>query len=523
MNSKNIYKLLFMLAFVFSACSDDQKSDLITANDREVMTNQMDFDNKVEVNNSITFGDVSSGVESRIWTFPEGVVDIVDADNDITSSKNILEAIFKEPGLHDVSLHQVFKGDAYDGTTLKGNVLDTIIVINVLEEVAVTLEGYKLNSDGSLGDALVMEDEAFNEITSSSSVRFIYTTVGEPEEYTWDLDNGGVVVNTDETNKTSDVKYSKMGDYNLSFGASRARPAGGNMVSYTGLIRVVPSTDPVTLDNIYNNEGKIVLNFSREMDASTLNASNFSVNITTLAGANITPPIKSVTLDATEKNIAIIELDGETLYTDDQATISYSKGNLATLDGVEAEAFNNTIITTEYPNILESLAYDSNFEDSTNANWKYLEWGAPWDEYTLNINSDQAHSGSKSAHIVMNANGGMIVGNFNNAGTANTFPVEAGVTYEVGVWMYLDQIGTTTNLTPDIRFFSVPNTDWGVASVHLFDSEYPLNEWVYKKITVKYATAADNKFSIRGYNQDNDTTTSFYMDDIVVRKVNPRP
>ncbi|ANW95068.1 hypothetical protein AXE80_01600 [Wenyingzhuangia fucanilytica] len=488
------------------------------------MTNQMHFGNKVEVNGSITFGDVSSGVESRKWTFPEGVVDIVDSDDDVTSTKNTVKAIFKKTGQHNVALHQVFKGDAYDGTTLKGKVLDTIIAVNVLKPVSVSLEGYKLNSDGSLGDALVMSDGALNEITASYSVRFIYTVEGQPEEFTWDLDNGGVVVTTDENNQTTDVKYSKMGDFNLSFGASRERPAGGNMVSYTDLIRVVPSTDPVVLENTYNRDGKIVLDFSREMDASKLNPNDFSVNITTFGGATITPSINTVTLDPTDGDLVIVELNGETVYTDDQATITYTKGTLATSDGVDADTFMNVSVTTQYPNVLETSSYDYGFENSTNANWKYLGWGAPFDGYTLDVNGTQVHSGTKSAHVTMNAGGGMIVGHKDNSNANITFPVEGGETYEVGVWVYLEQVGASTNLTPDLRLFSVPNTDWGVAAVHTFTDTFTTGQWVYGKVLVKFdASATESRFAIRGYNKDNTTITSFYMDDFTVRKVNIRP
>ena len=179
MNFKRIktYIWFIAVALFINACSDDSNElSLNEPNHRVVYTSQMDFENKINVNGDIDFGDISAGVESRTWTFPEGVVDIIDADDDINSSKNIVKTIFNTVGQHNVHLHQVFKGDAWVGTELRGKELDTTIVVTVLGPVSSSIQANLINDDGSLSTALNIADMAENEVTASKSVRFTYAT-----------------------------------------------------------------------------------------------------------------------------------------------------------------------------------------------------------------------------------------------------------------------------------------------------------------------------------------------------------
>ena len=100
---KTKFKLIIsilVIVFGLQSCDDNKDNlDLKEANSRIIVTSQMNFDNQVRIGNSITFGDISSGVESRLWKFPEGSVDIVGSDNDVTSKEQNVKAFFKVAGV----------------------------------------------------------------------------------------------------------------------------------------------------------------------------------------------------------------------------------------------------------------------------------------------------------------------------------------------------------------------------------------------------------------------------------------
>ncbi|UMB61763.1 hypothetical protein MHL31_06050 [Lutibacter sp. A80] len=526
MNFNKIKKYIWFLAIasLFNACDDSNELILNEPNHRVVYTSEMDFQNKIQVNTDITFGDASSGVQSRTWTFPDADVEIVGANNNSTSTKETVKAIFNKVGQHDVKLHQVFKGNAYSGINLMGKELDTTIVVTVLGEVITNIQANLVNNDGSLGDALIMAENQENEVTASKTVRYTYSVDGEPETFDWTFD-GGDPATSNSSEQEIDIKYKRMGSYDVRFIAARARPFGGDTIEYKNLIKVIASTDPVDLEKITEKDGLISLIYSREMDATTLNKEQFSVTIEN-DGNIITPSILRASVDSEEANIVLLELDGESIYNDDVVKVSYTPGSLLTLDAVAADAFTDKTLEFTKTNILDGQSdYDASFENSTDANWPYMWWGGIYEKYTLQITDEKAHDGSKSAYIEMEPNGGMIIGHKNAAGDQITFPVEAGKDYEIGIWVYVEDLGANepAGLTPDLRFFWFPNTNWNVGPNPLFSDDFKTGEWVYNSTFVQFSETGDKTFQIRGYNQENSKALKFYMDNISITEVKLRP
>ncbi|GEC72476.1 hypothetical protein SAMN05443543_11339 [Flavobacterium flevense] len=512
--------------FGLHSCSDIYDAiNLNEANSRIIGTSQMNFANTIRVGTSITLGDLSSGVESRLWTFPEGVADIVDSDNDVTVTTANVKAIFNVVGVHDVKLHQVFKEDAYDlqQTNKLGKILDTTIVITVLPEIEIDVKAYYVNPDGTDGAALVIANGAENELIAGRLIRYKITTIGEPQKFLWTMEGGDPVTSTVDT-KILDVKYKKLGTYGFSINANTPRPAGSATVTFTDFVKVIPSTDPVTLDGAQVVNGKIALNFSREMEPTTLNTSEFSVGLTN-KGTTLPSIIKSLSINPAEGNIVLVELNGQTLYNDDKVIISYTKGTLATTDAVAASSFSNIPVSFVGTNLLKTTStYDSGFENSTSANWGYLFWGSPWDKYTLQISGAKAHSGSKSAYIEMQPNGGMIMGHKDGSGALVKFNLVAGKTYEVGSWSYVVSLGNNPSTSaPDLRFYINPNTDWSVGPNPAFIANFEIGRWVYSSTLIKITITADYNFMIRGDNQNNPSAFKFYLDDIIVTEAKLRP
>lgn len=527
MKNIGIFKLILFMALFMVACSEDESVNLVEPSHRAIVTSEMDFDNTINIGGHIDFGDISRGVESRIWTFPENVSSISGTDIN-TSSKDVVKGIFYEPGTHNVTLNQVFKGNVYPNEDSimpdVGKELDTTIVVTVLGPVQAFVKAHYINDDGSTGAELNLSDNAENEITASKYVRLSYTVEGAPVNFVWNLP-GAKPAQVLDASPEVDIRYSKLGSWDLQFIASRNRPGGSDTINLKKFIKVIPSTDPVTLDRVFEKESqtKIGLEFSREMDPATVNKNDFSVTIETAGGAVITPIIKSVLVDSEEGNILVVELDNEIMYNDDIVKVSYIPGSLGTLDAVASDAFTDQILTDFIKvNLFDdpNSNVDNSFETSDVSNWPYLWWGAPWDGYKMSFSFDQAHSGSKSMYLEFDPNGGMIIGNTDADGNNVTFPTEKGFKYEMGAWIYVLDVGSP--VASNIRMYWRPSTDWSVPDNPNFNATTPIGEWFYTSVTVSFSSSGNESFMIRGENI-NSEALKFYMDDLSLYKLTSRP
>ncbi len=517
-----IFKFCLIAIMGLIACEKEEMT-LEEPSHQVIFTSEMDFENTIEVNGKISFGDVSAGVESRMWTFPEGVVDILDSDNDLTSTEESVHTIFLQTGEHQVNLKQTFRNDAFVGTSQTGRELDTTIVITVLDSIKASIQAFYINEDGSVGEELNLEDASMNRLSASETIRFVYTGTGEPETYTWTFEGG-----TPETVETDqleiDVKYNFLGEFDVSLVASRTRPFGTNEISINKVVEVVPSDKPLNLEGVEEKEGDIAVVFSREVNASTLVDTDFGVAIN-IGTEVLMPSLASVRVDPQERNKVLIALANETIYNDDEVTVSFTEGNLFSLDGVEAVGFVDEVLTFPKTNLLISSDYDYSFENSTTENWAYLGWGDPWDKYSLELTSELSFDGGNSAYIELGPNGGMIVGLRDGNGENVTFPAENGKDYELGMWVYVETLGNSNpgEPEPDLRFYWAPDTNWGIGSNPLFDLAFPVGEWVYSSAFISFSESGDKNFMIRGFNGSNPETVKFYLDNICLSEVNLRP
>lgn len=516
---KRFVKLIFFLMIAITVILSCEKNDINTddvPSQRVIYTSTQTTGNIIRVNASVTFGDVSPGVVSRLWTFPEG-----SSVNE--SAEDVVTPIFTEVGEQTINLQQVFKENAFANGALRGTEIDTTITITVLDSIRTTLKANILDSDGNLGDELTIEKDAKNQIPAGSVVRYTIEATGQPQRIEWTAEGGSPEAQTGQALEF-DVTYRRLGTYDLSTNSSTQNPFDEDDLAYENLIEVIPSTEPVVLEQVKGgiDDGSLSLVFSREMDPATIQTDQFSVSIMH-DGAMIPSAIDDITVDSNEGNILNISLvGGELVYTDDVVTVSYTAGTLTTTDFVAATSFSDQPIDFGNVNLYEAGGMDFGFETSVDdSNWPYQGWGPPFDGYTFSISSAQAHSGNQSALVEMDPLKGMIIGH-----SDGTFAVQAGKTYEVGVWVFVESLGSTppTNLQPDIRFYWSENTDWGVGPNPEFNSSFPVNQWVFSSITVTISADSDaQNLWIRGFNEFNPEPMRFFMDDISFRQINRRP
>ncbi|WP_027395183.1 hypothetical protein [Aquimarina latercula] len=510
---KFITVLIIGFITIISCQNDDVDTDV--PSQRVIFTSEQSQANQIRVNTSLTFGDVSTGVVSRTWAFPEGVANVTQSNSDV------VKAIFTQVGEHNVTLSQVFEEDAFVDGELRGRELDTTIVVTVIEPIAVDLRANYINPDGTLGAALTMNNNAENEVIASRAVRYTFDLVGEPLNIDWTLDGGDPETATG-TNQV-DVTYKRLGTYGISVDANTNRPMGQAIAAFSNLVKVIPSTDPVTLDGVRGRrDGTLALEFSREMDEATVVSDQFSINVEN-NGTPISATIQSVQVNPAERNILLVSLSGDQIYIDDTVSVSYTAGSLFTTDGVQADSFMDIPIDSfeQGENILESTTIDYSFENSADdANWPYQFWGGKWELYDFSVDFSRARTGSRSGVVDMQANGGMII-----AHTAGKLPIESGKTYEIGVWVYVENIGNTPagSNNPDLRIYLRPSPDFGTGPNPEFNASFPTGEWVYSSILVTGNASEEKELLIRGDNEFNNMPIKIYMDDLFVSEVELRP
>ncbi len=523
---------LFLLAICIASCEKQEELNINDVNHRIIVTSEMDFQNKVIVGGHIDFGDISRGVESRTWTIPEN--SRIDGKKGNTSSEKIIKAIFNKAGVYDVKLNQKFKGNVFrndDSTTPSDTQeLDTTIVITVIDSIKSVLKAYRINPDGSTGAPISLSDGAENELEASNSIRLTYSAIGEPQSVSWKSEGGKPATLNTSAEEEVDMRFNRLGSWDIEYIASRFRPTDADTLSFENVIKVIPSTAPVTLDKVFERNDKIALEFSREMDGATVNASDFTVRIENntdeLNPIVLNPTVTAASVDNNEATIVILDLDGEQLYNDDNVFVSYAPGNLRTVDEVDAEEIVDAQLSEfdALTNIYQSTSYDYGIETTTPENWAYLGWGAHWGEYDLDVSVANKRTGTKSLEVSFRPNGGMIVEQRDAGGNPVVITLEEGKRYEFGYWIYIesDLSGVPSGTeSSDIRIYP---SNWAFELIPtVFTPDLPTGEWVYQKQEFDAGFTGEISWFIRGYNEFNPQALKFYIDDMFLAEVPVRP
>lgn len=515
------HKLLLFVPILTGLIWSCQKEYVIPgpeANSPYITTSFGNTEARVQINGIMSFIDLSPGVVSRQWTFPEVAKD-KEAKPLVNSTEDVVKVSFTTPGVYKVKLSQVFKGKVWVGNQQKDvATFDTLLNVTVLDSVRARFTAQRLN-DGTL---LKTTNDAQNEIIAGKNVKFTQTSTGEPNNFSWVLTRkDGFTINLSGAEPSS--KFSSVGVYDLKLIVSST--FGKSTLEYKNFIKVVPSTEPLDIVSAVAKADKVEIEFSRDIENPVL------LKPTTLS-FNVKNGSKVVNVKALRfsfkqgfANILVVDLDGP-IYNSDEITMTYNDaiGKIISADGKPAELFKDKTVQTYKPNVLESAGFDFSFENSTNENWVYAWWGGVWGKYKLDVASEKVRTGTKSGRLVMEPNGGAIFLH-KNKGADATFPVTAGKTYEIGCWVYVESLGANkaTTADPDLRFYWSPNTDWGVGAVATFSKDFVVGKWVYTKTQVKFSATGKYSFMIRGFNENNTAALKVHLDDISLSEVETRP
>lgn len=534
---KSIFKYLLLLILPTSIIGCENNEIVPDDINHSMITTSFGTSATVmQVNDVMSFVDLSRGVVSREWTFPEGAVTDTTGKPLLSSDSDNQKVRFVEFGEFYVKVKQVFKGNYYlDTEFTDSNIHEESIKITVFDSVRAEYTAVNLADEKPLD----IVDGAQNEITAGSTVRFTVASTGNPATNTFTVYNAtdGIVAkgNAKENAETgeiyADIQLAMPGVFDVKLVSSN--DFGISTKVYTEVINVVASMEPIYLNSISRvstaPSNVIGLEFSRGMvvkDGFSLDA--FTVQVTNGAKA----PVVTVTEISTESNFVNLTLS-DNIYSSDVVLLSYdnTKGQLAAIDNPETiqESFVSVGVTFPVTDILSTVGYDAGFENGV-GDWKYLWWGGQWSKYASEFSTAQKHSGAKAFRIEMcnkegfgyetaaNEKSGAIIGN-----TTEKFPVEAEKVYVLGAWTYIESISPNLgSAATDLLFSLNENTTWD--NQMPFNADSPVGEWVYRTQQIpagKYS--GDATILLRANNADFAEPFIIYIDDLTLSEAEPRP
>lgn len=503
---------LCLFGLILTACSndDDQYADVSNS---YITTSYGTNPVVLPKGMDMAFIDLSRGVTSRTWHFPTGTVLKSSQDAISSASGDVVTVHFNTPGQYNVIIDQTYVDKVWvDLVEQESNQYTDTIPVTVLDSVRANFTLYEVN----IQKQLTVADDVLNEVTAGHTVTLTSSASGAPSSNNWTI--------TREDGKTYDLsgqeasfKFSVPGTYSITYSCSSL--FGESEKTVTNVIKVVASTEPVTLDNMLRSgSNEITLIYSRALgDGTGCPVDAFNINVTN-NGVQQDVTIKSFTID---ENLIVLELTGD-IYNSDDITISYdaSVGYLTTADGMNLDSSTDQPMTDfDDVNLLSTSDYDYDFENSPASDWASAGWGGSWEKYSLAISESIFHSGTHSLQISQQADGGACFKLVKN-GAAVTFETTKGTTYQLGLWVYAEDLGGNVDGQPNLAFYWVKNTAWDTPQ--LSTDAANIGKWVH--LTAEVTGSNDvNAFMIRANNAANTQASVIYLDDLSLIQIEKRP
>jgi hypothetical protein len=372
----------------------------------------------------ISFRNPSPGKLSNQWEIEEGnfflnegftkndsvLKSFINNEAGLISEENTVHVLFTNPGINKVRLYTTFEDSvSFTGAdTLSAEKVDDVWVIDKTFEIDVfdsISPAFKvLNGDEEIlnitgEDIVFLKDSAsWSEITIEAGEGLTYvdmTTKGRPNARTWNLLGGKPSTGVDSMVTAA---YYKMGSY---FGSLSSRRQGnvlpaGSAFKYIPLkINVVKSSQPFVFDgNLTENESeKISFNVTGETAPFFNEEGNFTVHVTNdIAGFEGSIDVESVEVNSNDATIIEITL-AEPIYNTDVVTVSYSGGEIMSLDERPLEDFGPETVEMHFGESILANQDLFGFETPADKNGGALGW---WAQHPQWLRSDEQAVGSGS-------------------------------------------------------------------------------------------------------------------------------
>ncbi|RED96017.1 hypothetical protein [Marinoscillum furvescens] len=457
---KNIIKIAtLLLAVVFMACEEDYVAPT-DFSDVGWYTTEFRKDSALwsaGINGYVSFSDLSVNALEHAWIIPggafflEGTItrkDTVYSDKivnrgDTVSDEKTIHVLFTEPGQQIVTLRNYFK----DSVAFRG--LDTVaavqqpdgrwlyekqFMVDVYDSIKAEAKIFYKGAEIPLSeDTLVIE--------AGESIDFVdVSTQGRPNDRGWS------VAGKNSADSISTVTFTRLGVYSATLRSSRSGeniPGGSDFLRIPNPIKVIPSSLPFEqIGTITEREDEtIVLSFNGEFEDFGGQESFFTVDVEAVGEI----AVKKVEKNPADGSQLLLTLS-EPIYQNDNITVSYSGGNLTSIDTRSLESFSNEPVEMyQNPNL---AGPDSGFE--VGGAGGTAGWEPTWDSSgSIEYSTEQAASGSYSLKLSYEAGGNFV--SAQSSTTSEFFQLEEGVVYELRFKVFVDPSNDAAALSPWIR------------------------------------------------------------------------
>ncbi|MFY0600678.1 MAG: hypothetical protein JXR03_13480 [Cyclobacteriaceae bacterium] len=503
--------LLIGIVIIYS-CSNDYELPGVQPNHFVVYLSEEFFENTIEVGTHVDFADVSQGVVSRTWSFPEGVVEI-NGQSVTTTSENRFRADFMKIGTFEVSLTQEYKGDAWIETEQVGAVIDTTYTIEVIDSITASFESEVLDYLLEPQGAITITDNGESEIEAGSSITYFVTSTGEPGSNTWYFEGGTpeVYEPTNQDNAdTVTILYKSLGTYDIELISSRFRPRGSDTLSFTNAIKTIPSTAPILVSEASRvDRSTISIAFSREIDTPPVGVgSKFDVTIRN-NGTVINPSVASVRVDGTDATIVYLDIADEMLYSSDTITFDYTPtgdNDLVSLDFYTLDSFEEISVDPNYDFMFDpslgGFEFDEGFGNNVDDDAQLDLW-VPEGAFTKS--TERSKSGATSGRLEYQTGAGDWT-----AASAPRFNFTAGETYNVHFSYYVESGDGAF-----FQLFYLP-VEWGGTTFDISTK----GAWLTGTSSF---TALGDAQKVRCWFRATNASAVVFIDDILCWRADPRP
>lgn len=515
--------MAFVLTAVFIGCEDDYEAPNSFSDVGWYTSLLRDTEFNLNVNNFISFSDLSQGAIEHTWTITDGSFflegPIAKSDSIFekfiiepevyTSSDETVHILFKQSGLNMVNLYNTFK----DSVTFKGIsgqdeiifpskkvgdkwVIDTTFVVDVYDTIVpaiIVKQNGEIISHENESDVIYVE--------AGDNLEFIDATViGRPNTRLWNV--GGSTA----TDSVSTIVFKKLGTWKGTFAASRTGedvPGDYEKYSIPATFEVIPSSKPFEMygEVMEMEDQTINIPFNGEFVSFTDQESFFTVIVN---GSEF--PISAVNLNEDDATILDIKLQ-DPIYRDDIITVSLADGSdLESTDTRVPVAFTDAPVAMFQH---ELITFD--FETG-GSNWTaHVENKASTSIY---ISEEQAASGTKSLKVESTESGNWSA--FENPIDQYSLTTGQVIQYEMKVYK---ASGAALNfLAPWVS--QLP----GNTITQYWDNQIkavPFDTWTTIRFNKKWAsTKTGDDFFV--YIRHNGVGT-LYFDDLRIIEVDDRP
>lgn len=481
---KKLHIIYVLILFLFINCNEEEYiaphgdfSSLLWFTSKGFDTSEYN----ANLNTYIGFTDLSKSVTSHSWSIPSGTTllnntfserdsiytDFIEKAGPTTIEGDLLNVLFTEPGIKEIVLNNVFKDSVAESTRQEDGswLVEKIFTVNVYNDVKPAFQILKGTEILLSVDETNMPDIAnqasWQTLTIEAGEELIYldkTVIGQPDLRTWSFNGGDIA--TSQLDSVG-VLYNSLG----SFLGGQITSTRSNIVEaqYTATklipvnIEVIPSTQPFVINgDIIENESE-VLSFNVTGEIATIigEENNFTVRVVnTNAGFDQNIAVSSATInsiDATQIDLVL----SQPIYNTDDITVSYTSGNITSVDQRTLSSFDNQTVEMNFQGAMNVQGYTgyeiewsgsgNQYKKANTEGW-FAQHNANNENGPLYYYRDEsmAYEGNSSMKFETPASGIPPLARLQGGQFGNLSPVAAG-SYIPSVWVFIDPATTMNN------------------------------------------------------------------------------